>query len=101
MCRSAQLTNLIPNLLPKCKFLVHYLNLRFYFEHGMQFLDVHRVVRFEQSCSLPPYIENNSTVRGAAKNDFEKEFFRLKYNWIYWKTCDNQKKRFDFMLITT
>ena len=32
MSRSAHCTNLIPNLLPKSNFMVHYLSLRFYLE---------------------------------------------------------------------
>ena len=64
---------LIPNLLPKSKYLVHYLNLRFYLEHGMRLIDVHRVLRFQQSRWLAPYIEKKSTLRAAGKNDFEKD----------------------------
>ena len=82
MSRSAQSTKLIPNLLPKYTYLVHYLNLRFSLEHGMQLIDVHRVLRFQQSRWLAPYIEKNSTFRAAAKNDFEKEFFNLMNNSI-------------------
>ena len=49
MSRSAHSTKLIPNLLPKSRSLVHYLTLRFYLEHGMQLIDVHRQLRFHQS----------------------------------------------------
>ena len=79
---------------------MHYLNLRFYLEHGMYLIDVHRVLRFQQSRWLAPYIEKNSTLRAAAKNDFEKEFFKLMNNSIYGKTCENQKRRTDITLTT-
>ena len=101
MSGSAQSTKLIPNLLPKCKYLVHYLNLPFYLEHGMQLIDVNLVLRFQQSRWLAPYIEKNSTFRAAAKNDFKNEFFKLMNNSIYGKTCENQKKRTDIKLITS
>ena len=58
------------------------------------------MLRFQQSRWLAPYIEKNSTLRAAAKNDFEKEFFKLMNNSIYGKTCENQKKRTDIKLIT-
>ena len=74
MSCSAQYTKLIPNLLGKREYLVHYLNLRFYLEHGRWLIDVHRVRRFLHCRWLAAYIESNSALRDAAKNDFEKEF---------------------------
>ena len=47
MSRSARSTKLIPNLLPKSKYLVHYLNLRFYLEEGMRLIVVQQVLRFQ------------------------------------------------------
>ena len=69
-------------MLPKSIYLVHYLTLRFYLEHGRRLLDVHLVLRFQKSRWLASYIEKYSTLRAAAKNDFEKEFFKLMNNSI-------------------
>ena len=99
--RAGSNIKLVPNLLPKHNYLVHYLNLQFYLEHGMKLGVVHRVLRFNQSRWLAPYIEKNSSLRAVAKNDFEKEFFKLMNNSIYGKTCENQKKRTDIKLVTT
>ena len=101
MSRTAKSTKLIPNLMPKRNYLVHYLNLRFYLEHGLKLVSVHRALKFNQSRWLAPYIDKNSTLRAGAKNDFEKEFFKLMNNSIYGKTCENQKKRTDIKLVTT
>ena len=98
--RSGKNTKLVPNLLPKTKYLTHYLNLKFYLEHGMRLTKVHRVLSFVQSRWLAPYIEKNSALRAVATNDFEKEFFKLMNNSIYGKTCENQKKRTDIKLVT-
>ena len=98
--RSAHSTKLIPNLLPKSKYLVHSRNLHCSLEHGMRLIDVHRELRFQPFRWLALNIEKNSTLRRAAKNDFEKEFFQLMNNAIYGKTCENQKKRTDIKLIT-
>ena len=91
---------LIPNLLPKTKYLCHYRNLKFYLDHGMLLTRIHRVLKFKQSKWLAPYIQKNSDLRAQARNDFEKEFFKLMNNSIYGKTCENQKKRSDIKLIT-
>ena len=67
----------------------------------MRLTRVSRVLRFNQSRWLAPYIDNNSVLRAAAKNDFEKDFFKLMNNSIYGKTCENQKKRTDIRLVTS
>ena len=91
---------LLPNLMHKSKYCVHYLNLKFYLQHGLVLGKIHRVVRFMQSRWLAPYILKNSRLRIAATNEFEKEFFKLMNNSIYGKTCENQRKRSDFRLVT-
>ena len=70
MSRSAHSTKLIPTLLGKS-------NLRFfYLEHDLALIDVHRVLRFQESRLLAAYIEKNSSLWAAAKNYFEKEIFK-------------------------
>ena len=101
MPRSGQNIKLIPNLMAKKKYLCHYINLKFYLEHGMRLEKIHRVLKFCQSKWLSPYIKKNSDLRAGAKNDFEKEFFKLMNKSIYGKTCEYQKKRTDIKLVTT
>ena len=38
---------------------------------------MHKVIQFIQKESLKPYIDMNTTVRTEAKNEFEKDFFKL------------------------
>ena len=49
IARSSWNLKLVPNLMKKRHYLVHYLNLKFYLEHGMQLAALHRVLAFFQS----------------------------------------------------
>ena len=90
---------LVPNLMAKVKYTTHYLNLKFYLDHGMRLTKVHRVIRFNQSRWMEPYISMNTQMRAAATNDMEKDFHKLMNNAVYGKTCENQRKRSDIRLV--
>jgi hypothetical protein len=53
---SIEVEKLVPNLMPKQNYVVHYRNLRFYLEMGMAVTVVHRVLRFRQRPWMAPYI---------------------------------------------
>ena len=74
MPRRIETTKLMPNLMGKTKYCTHYLNLKFYIEHGLQLTKIHSVISFKQSKWLAPYIEFNQRLRAKCKNDFEKDF---------------------------
>ena len=101
MSRGNKTTKLIPNLLDKRHYICDYLNLKFYLEHGLKLVKVHRVVSYQQDPWLKKYIVHNQILRAAATNEFEKEFFKLMNNSIYGKTCENLKNRSDIRLATT
>ena len=44
-------------------------------KHGLILKKVHRVIEFEQSAWLEPYIIMNTEICKQAKNAFEKDFF--------------------------
>ena len=66
---------LTPNLRNKEKYVVHYRNLKLYLEMGMRITKVHRVLEFDQSAWLKPYIDFNTQCRAQCTTDFEKDFF--------------------------
>jgi len=80
---------LTPNLNDKEKYVVYVDTLRFYLEKGMVLKKIHRVVQFERQAWLKPYIDKNSAMRQQAKNDFDKDYYKLLNNAFYGKTMEN------------
>ena len=54
--------------------------------HGLTLEKVPKVIQFNQEAWLKPKIDMNTELRTEAKNDFEKDFFKLMYNAVSGKT---------------
>lgn len=90
---------LVPNLFGKQKYVLHYRNLRQYLQLGMKLVKVHDVVEFNQKPWMKAYIDFNTNKRKVAKDDFEKDLFKLMNNAVFGKTMENLRGRIDFELI--
>ena len=92
---------LICNVFNKKKYVVHINALKQALNHGLKLKKIHRVIEFNQEAWLKPYFDMNTELRKAAKNDFEKDLFRLMNNSVFGKTMENIRKHRDIKLVTT
>ena len=83
----------------KKNYLVHYRMLKFYVRHGMIVEKIHEIISFKQSKWLESYISFNTQKRNKAKNDFEKDFFKLLVNAAFGKFLENVRNRLGLKLI--
>ena len=78
--------NLVPNLRNKTNYIIHYRNFKLHLELVLHLTNVYRVLLFDQLPWLKNYINFNTRQRTAAKNDFEKDFFKLMNNAVFGKS---------------
>ena len=90
---------LIPNLRHKNNYVIHYKNLIQCLRLGMKLKKIHRGIKFIEVAFLKPYIDKNTSLRALAKNNFEKDFFKLMNNSVFGKTMENIRNRVNVKLV--
>ena len=91
---------LIPNLYDKKRYVIHIRALEQALKHGLVLERIHKAIEFKQSAWMKEYIDFNTTLRTAAANDFEKDFYNLMNNSVFGKTMENIRKHRNIKLVT-
>ena len=70
----------IANFHDKNEYVIHITNLKQALNHGLVSKNVHRAIKFNQKAWLKSYIDMNTELWKVAKNDYEKDSFKLMNN---------------------
>ena len=70
-------------------------------QHGIKITKVHKVLKYNQSRWMKPYIDFNTEKRNLAPNEFEKNFFKLMNNSVYGGTLLQAEKFVHFKIATS
>ena len=102
MCEQIRVSGvekLVPNLHDKKNYVIHVKALKQALDHGLVLEKIHRVIQFKQSAWMKEYIDFNTRLRMVAKNDFEKDFYKLMNYSVFGKTMENITKHRDIKLV--
>ena len=89
---TGEVKKLVPNLMNKNNYAIHYRNLQQCLELGKKLKKIHRILKFKQKYWMKPYIDFNTQKRNEATNEADKNLFKLLNNAVYGNTMENMKK---------
>ena len=80
---------LVADLYYQQRYVIHIRALQQALNHGLVSEKIHRTIEFKQSPWMKEYITFNTKLRTTAKNDFEKDFYKLMNNAAFRKMMEN------------
>ena len=87
---------LVWNVQDKENYVVHIFALTQALNHGLISKEVHRAIQFNQEAWLKPQDGMNTKLRKKARNNFEKDFFKLMNNSVFEKKIGECKKLYRY-----
>ena len=91
--------NLVADFHDKTEYVIHIRNLKQALNHGLVLNKVRIIIKFKQKTKV--YIDININLSKKAKNDFEKDCFKLMNNTVFGKSVKNMRKHRIIKLVTT
>ena len=99
--KNKKCNKLVCNINNKENYVIRTRALKQALNHGLILKKVHRVIQFNQKAWFKPYINMITKLRTEAKNDLEKDFFKLMSNVVFGNTMENLRKHRNIKLVTT
>ena len=96
-----KIEKLICSIEDQKKYVIHIRALKKPLNHELKLKKVHRIIQFKQKAWLKVYIGMNTKLRKNAKNEFEKNVFKLMNNSVFGKTMENVKNHRNIKLVTS
>ena len=90
---------LVPNLMNKNNYVIHYRNLQQCLELGMKLKKIHRILKFKQKAWMKPYIDFNTERKKETTNEADKNHFKLLNKAVYSITMENMRKRIKIRVV--
>ena len=87
-------------LYDKRKYIIREKYLNLVLDNGLKLAHIHKMICFNQSKFMKPYIDFNTQKRTEAKNDFEKDFFKLSNTAVYGKILENMRNQTKMHVMT-
>jgi hypothetical protein len=84
-------TKLIGSFRERKNYVVHFSTLKTYLRLGMKLKKIHRILAFNQSNFMAPYIEYIAKLRAETNSKWENKTYKLLANAVYGKLCENSR----------
>ena len=94
-----KLKKLICGIEGRKKYVIHIRTLKQSLNKDLRLKKVRRIIQFKQKSWLKEYIDMNTELRKNAKNEFEKNLFKLLNNSVFGRTMKNLRNHRDIKLV--
>ena len=94
------MTSLYVHYMIEKRYVAHIRNIKQALNHGLKLKKVRKAIAFYQEAWLKPYIDMNTELRKKAKNNFEKDFYKLMNNAVFGRSIMNIRRHRDIKLVT-